>query len=344
MRSGPSLYFSIFTLNGSILKEVTEQIDHFNTKEECPSCGALLIETLQNRTEPIKPEEKHLHKNKESYSLLPNSCSYSLSTKFQTAYQQIENYSTKFSFDISKIDSLLDLNACGCLCIIGEQKYTQLLIDRLCLHTLLPRRYSGVGLDCSKIIVIDAGNCSDVYQSVDFARQYGLEVKKVLQNILVSRVFSIYQLANIITQELPKLIQHQSAFNNNLVIISDMLHLFVNDPHIDFKEAEGLIRQMGHSIKKMSEDRLVIVSLTHSKKKYEKLLLPTFNKCIKITSDYIGNTKSSLLQIEVNNNRNIKKDRCHKLLRQTNRTCHYSTNVGVFIMFAFLVFYELDGL
>ena len=59
---------------------------------------------------------------------------------------------------------------------------------------MLPKRYGGMGSDYSKPIAIDAGNCSNVYQFVYFARQYGLEVKKVLQSIVVSRVFTIYQL------------------------------------------------------------------------------------------------------------------------------------------------------
>ena len=87
---------------------------------------------------------------------------------------------------------------------MGEYKYTQLLIDRLCVHSLLPRRYGGIVDQTLKILVIDAGNRTDIYQLVDFARQYGLEIKKVLQSIVVSRVFTIYQLAHLIIYELPK--------------------------------------------------------------------------------------------------------------------------------------------
>jgi hypothetical protein len=67
-----------------------------------------------------------------------------LSVEFRTAFHQIEDSSVKFTFDIEKIDSLLNLNARGSLCIIGEQKYTQLLIDRLCVHSLLPKRHGGI--------------------------------------------------------------------------------------------------------------------------------------------------------------------------------------------------------
>ena len=144
-----------------------------------------------------------------------------LSVEFRTAFHQIEDNSVKFTFDIEKIDSLLNLNAYGSLCIIGEQKYTQILINRLCVHSLLPKRYGGTtgGLNHSKIIAIDADNCTDVYQFVDLARQYGLEIKKVLQSIVVSRVFTIYQLAHLIIYELPKIIEQFSSTSKIIIVI-----------------------------------------------------------------------------------------------------------------------------
>jgi hypothetical protein len=75
------------------------------------------------------------------------------------------------------------------------------------------RKRKGVGESsrCTEkqIIFIDAGNDLDIYQYVSFVRQYGLDIKKFLQSIVVSRMFTIYQLANTIIYELPKLIiQH----------------------------------------------------------------------------------------------------------------------------------------
>jgi hypothetical protein len=91
---------------------------------------------------------------------------------------------------------------------------------------MLPKRHGGIGTGYSKILAVDAGNCSDVYQVVDFARQYGLEIKRVLKNISVSRVFTIYQLANLVINELPRIIQPE----NNMIVIYGLLHLFVSDP------------------------------------------------------------------------------------------------------------------
>jgi hypothetical protein len=207
-----------------------------------------------------------------------------LSVAFQTAYRQIEDNSIKFAFDINQIDSLLNLNAHGSHCIIGQQKYSEILIHRFCVHSMLPKRHGGLAPDYSKIISVDAGNCTDVYQFVDFARQYGLEVKKVLQDMVVSRVFRIYQLSDLILHELPKIVDRLSS-TNKIIVINGLLHLFLSDPHIDKIDAKNLIKEISSSLRKLSEDRLVIVSFVHCNVEYNHALLPVFNKPIEIIED-----------------------------------------------------------
>ena len=144
---------------GKVLREnTTIEVPRDQLNEECPGCGALLIDSLQNRRKVSQPllEQGQVTTNSD------NKPSRDLSVYFNTGYRQIEDSSIKLAFDIDKIDSLLNLNAHGSLCLIGEQKYTQQLIDRLCVHSLLPKRYGGIaGPNYSKIIVIDAGNCTD---------------------------------------------------------------------------------------------------------------------------------------------------------------------------------------
>ena len=296
MRIGPLLQYFCSSC-GQILKDNTIiQVKWDQLNEECPSCGALLIETLQNR----KKVTPSLLEQEEAGTSSANKSSGDLSVDFKTAYRQLEHTSNKLAFDIEKIDSLLNLNAHGSLCIIGEQKYTQLLIDRLCVHSLLPKRYGGTvaGPNYPKIIVIDAGNCTDIYQFVDFARQYGLEVKKVLQSIVVSRVFTIHQLAHLIIYELPKIIEQLSSGkkNNCIVVVYDLLSMFMSDPHIDKADAKQLIKEITSSIRKLSEDRFVIVSFLHSNYTYEKWFMPVFDNMIEIT-DEIDN--DNILRVKV---------------------------------------------
>jgi hypothetical protein len=285
MRNGPLLQYYCSSC-GKILSESSTQVQREHLKEECPSCGALLSSTLQNMklSSPLSQLQQGV-----TSSPAHQTPEY-ISVNFQTAYRQIQDFGIRFAFDIEKIDSHLDLKATGTLCIVGEQKYTQILIDRLCVHSMLPRRYGGIGSDYTKIIVIDAGNCSNVYQLVDFARQYGLEIKNVMRGIVVSRVFTIYQLAHLVIHELPKII-HQYSSRNKLIVIYGLLHLFVFDPHIDKADARQLIKEIARSLKKLSRDRLVLVSFSRcNNNEYEKSLLPAFDKRIEIT-DEVDNSK-----------------------------------------------------
>jgi hypothetical protein len=46
-----------------------------------------------------------------------------------------------------------------------------------------------------------------------------------------------------------------------------------------------LIKEITRSLRKLSKDRLVIVSFAHCNEEYEKSLLPVFDKRIEITND-----------------------------------------------------------
>ena len=279
MRNGPLLQYYCSSCGKILNESSTLTIQKEELREVCPSCGASLSSTLQNQElfPPLSQSQQILG------NLTPKPIEH-LSVDFQTAFRKIQDLNIRFAFDIKKIDSLLDLEATGTLCIVGEQKYTQILIDRLCVHSMLPRRYGGIGSDYSKTIAIDAGNCSNIYQFVDFARQYGLEVKKALQNIVGSRVFTIYQLADLIIHELPKIIRELSP-RNKIIVVYDLLHLFVFDPHIDKVDAKRLIKEIARSLRKLSKDRLVVISFAHCNNEFEKSLLSVFDKRIEITND-----------------------------------------------------------
>jgi hypothetical protein len=85
---------------------------------------------------PFNKEEGHasLVTEKEDLNAI-QSQSPSFIPRFQTPYEEYNN--NEFRFDIYKIDSFLNLNGGEILGIIGEQKYTQLLVARLCVNALM---------------------------------------------------------------------------------------------------------------------------------------------------------------------------------------------------------------
>ena len=292
----------------TLLKETYEStIDNrrlllANSAEECPTCGCSLSKTL-------KRELKSKSEQKQQNSIQQQSNS-SLMPKFQTAYEEIDS---RLTFDIKKIDESINLMTGECVCIIGERKYTKIALARLCVRALLSKKHGGI--DSPNVIVIDAGNSLDVYQHVDFARQYGLDIKKkVLQNIIISRVFTIYQLANIIINELPKVIQQYD--HTKLIVIYDLLDMFLRDPQLEVEEGRCIIKEIIISLKQRREifgNTLIVTSLSSSSSSYHnykhqsssssapyyKIILPRFDKHIEVAARTDNNKKIRTTSLEV---------------------------------------------
>jgi hypothetical protein len=95
-----------------ILKgNMTIELQSDQIKEECPSCGALLIDTLQNR----RQVSRSLFEQEQVIRGAVDKPSQYLPVAFKTAYRQIEDSSLKLAFGIEKIDSRLDLTPMGAL-------------------------------------------------------------------------------------------------------------------------------------------------------------------------------------------------------------------------------------
>ena len=267
-------------------------------EEECPKCRSIL-KTLKKEGKH-SPQPQQLY-DKESKRRSLASQSPVISSKFQAAYDE---FISRLTFDIEALDSSLqNLNADGnTLAIIGNsnhsknnRKFTNILLTRLCIYSLsIRRRQEGCGLSSSSssppsspyVVIVDAGNSLDFYQFVEFIRQYGLDIKETLQRIVVSRAFTVHQLTNLIISELPNIIR---PLETCLIIVPDLLHMFTHDPNIDPKEATYLIKEIISAIRKIatpsSQTRCVVSWNYHyQSSSYNKILLPTFDKYIQVTS------------------------------------------------------------
>lgn len=189
-----------------------------------------------------------------SISTIENSTRFGRLPSLQTAYE----YLYRVAFSVKGVHSALDILAGDTVCIIGNPKFTNLILARLCVSCLLPRRHGGLEIynSSSSVFILDAGNCTNVYQHITFMKQCGLDIKKALQRIVLSRLFTIYQLVNSILYELPKFIQE---FNVKIVIISDLLHMFVDNPQLHTNEVETLLKEIGNSLYKITKRNNILL-------------------------------------------------------------------------------------
>src|SRR5215469_9955997 len=183
---------------------------------------------------------------------------------------------SRLRFGVEKIDSILTFGIGEHICLVGN--HSKILIERLCINALLSERHGGFG--SSNVIIIEAGNSSDIYNYVNFARQCGLDIKDILKRIIVSRPFTIYQLANLITCELPNVVR---KFETKIIFISDILRMFSEDPSIRIGEGLPIIKDITNSLRKLS-DISVIVSFICTSSTYYQTLLACFDKYIQINN------------------------------------------------------------
>ena len=120
--------------------------------------------------------------------------------------------------------------------------------------------------------IIDARNSSDIYSCVNIAREVGLDIRDMLRRIVVSRPFTIYQLANLVIKELPEVAR---KFDAKVIIIPDML--------VRVGKARPLIKHITNSLR-IFDDVSIIVSLSRIPPEY-RMILPTFDKRVQINDD-----------------------------------------------------------
>jgi hypothetical protein len=152
--------------------------------------------------------------------------------KLRSAYEYLNQISFTIDANSNKTIELLSNDT---ICLLGNSKMTNLLLTKIAVHCLMPKKHGG--LRSSRVFILDAGNCTDVYQFVDFMKQYGLNVKKNLKKIMISRMFTIYQLTHFLKYELPKTVYD---YDINILIIPDLLGMFLQEAEMEITQ-EGKV-------------------------------------------------------------------------------------------------------
>jgi hypothetical protein len=228
---------------GSVLKETAEYIEIHSLREECPSCGSMLSESLIRRS--LRPEAEIS------------------APKIQTADTLLLK---KLRFDIPKIDSFVGLAATDLCCISGYG--ANLLLTRLCVRSLLPERYGG--LNSPYVMIADAGNHTDVYGAVNFARQYGMSKESVAERILVVRAFTVHQVRRLISVELPEFVH---KYHIRSVIVPGLLNVFDDEEaNARMKDIRKDISRVTEAINELSAKVLVVTSIQQGGRHSEPVL------------------------------------------------------------------------
>ena len=152
--------------------------------------------------------------------------------KFISAQKLLED---KFVLEFSSKDynkkkigkarrQVIELNLGDIACFV--KPHTDFVCDTI-VKGLFPKRHNG--LDSPTVYVLVTDNKFDFYNITDIADKKYKILDRALKNIIVKRVFTIYQLAHFLIKELEKDI---TKYKSKLVVITG--DFFLSDPQIFF--------------------------------------------------------------------------------------------------------------
>jgi hypothetical protein len=134
------------------------------------------------------------------------------------------------------------------------------------------------GLD-SAVLFIDGGNQSDPYLFSSFAKQRGFKPAVAMRRVATCRVFTIYQLADLISEHLVRAAEDYAA---KLVVVSDLLGTF-NEPELEEREARRLLGSVEDGVKRVKKNSLVLATLA-SPNKYDNMIMEWADTAVSLSS------------------------------------------------------------
>lgn len=161
-----------------------------------------------------------------------------------------------FPLNLRNVNKVFPGFALGDFAVLQGASSVSSLVSLLCVRAQLPTQFGGLD---SCVVFIDGGNTFRLYQIARIAQMYSLNPKKVLDRIFISRAFTAYQAAALITHQLKETIKNYGA---KLVIISDIAGFFL-DKDIPEVETQRIFSHAATYLSNFARETQTIVIATY---------------------------------------------------------------------------------
>jgi len=186
--------------------------------------------------------------NQINYSHHPQTNSISQFPTFTTANKLLVK--DRFCIELSRNKKNIDLTLGDKICIV--KPHTDLVCDTI-VRGILPKRH--LGLESTTVYVLVADNKFDFYNITEIANTKYQILDRVLENVIVKRIFTIYQLADFLIRDLDKDIK---KYKSKLFIITGDFYL--RDEQITKHDKDRLYPQMMEAITKVKDSIILVFS------------------------------------------------------------------------------------
>jgi Rad51 len=219
----------------------------------CPSCGAKLENSIDCKLGQVP---------KDWQSPLPSAQRTSPHPR-APLFQRASSYN-RFSLDFSPLDRLLQPLAYENLVML-EGQGASAIAELIAFRAQLPRERGGLD---STTVFIDGGNCSDPYLCASLARRYSLDPRRALRRTANCRVFTMYQLASLLSNDV---VEMAERYGSKLLVIANILGTF-NEPEISSYEVDRLLDAMRAGIMEAKKKKLLVIITLGSPNKYDEVV------------------------------------------------------------------------
>ncbi len=129
------------------------------------------------------------------------------------------------------------------------------LVSLLCVRAQLPVQLGGLA---TNVVFVDGGNSFRLYRTAKLARLHQLDPREALGRIYISRAFTAYQIAALITQHLK---ETAHRFGAKLVVVSDIARMFL-DKDMPEEEARMIYCQVTSYLAGFAKENQLVLIVT----------------------------------------------------------------------------------
>jgi hypothetical protein len=238
-----------------------ETIDSLSGR--CIGCGRGLENNIECRLAPVPDDWSDIHLT-DTIAVQKKTLSFHSASSFP-----------HFSLGFPRLDSLLRPFSPQHLIVLSGGA-ASVVAEFMTFRAQLPLEAGGLD---STVLFIDGGNQSDPYLFSSFTRQHGLKPAVAMRRVATCRVFTIYQLADLISEHL---VRAAEDYATKLVVVSDLLGTF-NEPELEEREARRLLGAVEDGIKRVKKNSLVLATLP-SPNKYDDMIMAWADTAVSLSS------------------------------------------------------------
>jgi DNA-directed RNA polymerase subunit RPC12/RpoP len=211
-------------------------------ENRCPGCGSPLDARVLCRS-AIVPDawsevSRSAHPRRKSETKV----------EFQTAASL-----RGFSFNFAPLDALVAHYVDPAWSVAFAGPSANAIAEFICFRAQLPK---GAGGSDSSVVLIDGGNRSDLYLFSAYAKLYGIPPKKALRRVVTSRAFTMYQTANLVANELGRVVDE---YGSRVVVLSDVLGMLNPESELREDDARRLAAAVRDGVEKLKKEKKVLV-------------------------------------------------------------------------------------